>query len=83
MNRYKKLPKLIMTSDVQLKCRCEDCGVVSDIIWDDLSTEHNGGCQGHGPEEYCYCSGNKLSVSYTCRGCRKQVYILHEAGFTY
>lgn len=83
MSRYKKLPKLIMSEWVHLEVMCGDCGAVSNMSWDDLRTEHTGGCGGHGPEEYCYCSGNELSVSYVCSGCKKIVHILHEAGFAY
>lgn len=81
--RYKKLPKLIKSSKVEINATCDKCGVVTSMAWDDLRTEHSGGCVGHGPDEYCYCEGNQLTVSYECSGCKKTIYIQYEEGFSW
>ena len=37
-----------------------------------VSLSHSGGCYGHGPVEYCYCSSAGIEVIYGCttRWCR-------------
>lgn len=83
MSRYKKLPKLILADNVVVYAECEDCKAVTSVKWEDINTEHSGGCGGHGPDEYCYCSGDELSVFYKCDNCKKNVYIVYESSFTY
>lgn len=81
--KYKKLEKRLDALEVSLTSKCSGCGMRTKLAWEDLSTEHSGGCGGHGPEEYCYCSEDELTVSYKCAGCNKQVYIQFESSFTY
>lgn len=35
-----------------------------------LELDLNGGCQGHGPEEYCYCDSLDVYFMWRCNTCK-------------
>ena len=39
----------------------------------DCSLEFTGGCDGHGPDEYCYCDSLDVHVLFICKNNRKIV----------
>jgi hypothetical protein len=57
------------------------CGFCHDGREDDVSPDAfytSGGCQGHGPDEYCYCSSAEVRISVTCDKCQRSSDFLME-----
>jgi len=80
--RYAKLEKRVEPEGVDINVICGHCQAADQISWGDLFFSLGGGCGGHGPDEYCYCSGNYYTAYFMCRGCKKPNYIAFEEGST-
>lgn len=65
MKREKR--QYIQSSEVRAKWECVSCGSAQDSELTNLRIE--GGCQGHEPDEYCYCSSAEAVSELRCADC--------------
>lgn len=63
--RYPKVTEV--QAKVSLTYICPKMGLPT--LVNDPTLEHEGGCQGHGPDEYCYCSPLKYIAEWDCTAC--------------
>lgn len=61
-------PRLyVEAKDVFVKWVCTGCNKKNHTNKIDLDVD--GGCQGHGPDEYCYCSDRQIIAVGECEEC--------------